>query len=249
METQKHLTKAPITEAIIDFRVKNPPAFQAQQFEGLKERLGDRYPTMEKSQLFKERIQLRGDGSSPSVVREDLGLQGYVFKTANGLEIAQFRIDGFTFSRLRLYSCWEDVFSEAFHLWNVYVGTSFPEVVTRIAVRYINHMRFPSPASSLAEYLSQPPPVPSGAPRALESFLTRVVVNDPQRKLKANIIQTMEKSLKAEEVTIILDIDVYKKSDYEPADGSIPSAFQEMRRLKNDIFFNSVTPGAVRLFE
>ena len=40
-------------------------------------------------------------------------VDGYVFTSADGKQVVQYRLDGFTFSRLRPYTRWEEVFAEA----------------------------------------------------------------------------------------------------------------------------------------
>ena len=112
MPTPRHLQNAPITEAIIDFRVKARPDLRAEDFAGVKDQLSNRLPKLEEMRGLQATFQvLKGKGQPPLV--QDLGLQGYFFKSQDEKVIAQFRIDGFTLNRLRPYTSWEDIFPQA----------------------------------------------------------------------------------------------------------------------------------------
>ena len=105
--------------------------------------------------------------------------------------MAQFRVDGFTFSKMVPYTSWEEVFAEALRLWRVYVQVASPRQVARIAVRYINRMRVPG-GTDPARVLEAPPSVPVPIPQVIRDFLTRVYIEDALRSLSAVIIQALE---------------------------------------------------------
>ena len=96
---------------------------------------------------------VQGTPLKPWQMQTDLG---YRYKTET--EIAQFRVDGFTFSKIAPYTTWGEVSSEALRLWKVYVEVAKPRQVSRVAVRYINRMRLPN-VKDLGEYLEAPPQV------------------------------------------------------------------------------------------
>ena len=72
-----------------------------------------------------------------------------MLKSHDGLSIAQFRIDGFTYNRLRPYPSWEDILPEAIRLWRIYVATVVPEGIARAAVRYVTALNCRLPAGGL----------------------------------------------------------------------------------------------------
>jgi len=250
----RHLKNAPITEAMVDFRVKLPKDFKAEQFLPLKERIKDRYPTNEEARGFKGGIKIE-KGVQISQFAESTGLQGLLFKSEDAKNIAQFRSDGFTFNRLQPYTSWGDVFPEARKLWGSYLEIAAPEMITRIAVRYINHLRIPLPIRDLAQYVTAPPTVPHDPsvgfdiPEHLSSFLMRMRVHEPESKIAANITQAFEESVDPEYAIIILDIDVYLTAELAVNDQVIIPVFDQMHDMKNTIFFNSITEDTARLFE
>lgn len=244
----RSLENAPITEAIIDIRVKSIEDFPEQIVANIKERLRGRYPKVDRRKLVQGKFKV-GPGTQLSQTTEELGLHGFIFKSEDELKVAQFRNDGFTFSRLKPYTNWEEVSEEAHDLWGIYCDLVSPRRVTRIAVRYINRLKIPLPVSDLSQYLKAPPSAPGDLSLILNNFITRVVLVDPKLGIAINLTQVLESIVDTEYLPIILDIDVYKKEQYKPADPSIWDVFETLREVKNQIFFSSLTEKAIRLFE
>jgi uncharacterized protein (TIGR04255 family) len=247
MARRRHLKNAPIVEAIVDFRVKLPAEFKVKSFASIKEQLGDSYPQMEGRREIETGITVKGKRVEHIV--EEKGLQGYLFKSPDGKNVAQFRNDGFTFSRLKPYTEWQDVLAEARKLWKLYKNRASPVLVTRIAVRYINQLDIPLPIEDLAKYLHAPPTIPQSFPQELSRFLTRVTVRDPKFDIMAHVIQALERGSKRGSVTIILDIDVFKQKESGFGEREMWQTFKQLRHLKNRIFFGSITEKTARLFE
>ena len=165
------------------------------------------------------------------------------------MDIAQCRIDGLTFSRLKPYKNWEYLFNEANHFWNLYQSTVSPELITRIAVRYINHIKLSLPINDFSRFFTAPLPVPAGHSRPVNSFLTRVLSEEPEHQVISNVIQALERNVDENSITIILDIDVFKIQDYDVNDDRVWSMLNTLKNIKNQIFFESITDETVRLFE
>ena len=248
MAEYRHLDNAPITEAIIDLRARLLSGFQVKEFSSLRETLHDRYSDVKETRLITGAFGIRA-GKPVVQPPEDKGVDGYLFKSADNTKVAQFKKEGFTFSRLKPYTHWEDVLAEAKNLWKFYVAKASPELVTRIAVRYINHLKIPLPINDFSEYLTVPPRVPDNVPQNVGSFLSRVVVRDLQLDIAANITQALEKGVDPNYATIILDIDVYKRGEFDVDGDDIWPIFMQLRDLKNRIFFGSITEKTVRLFK
>jgi uncharacterized protein (TIGR04255 family) len=242
----RYLKNAPITEAIIDFRVQPLPHFDVRAFEKVTDRLAKEFPKREERKVWEGRIQVK-PGISVSQSPKPEQVAGFAFKSADGLTIAQFRLDGFTFNRLKPYTRWEQLFPKAWELWSLYTEVGVADFIKRIAVRYINKLDLPAPVSSLEQYLTSPPRAPEGTRGRITSFLNRVVMNT-EDGLAANITQALEKSGDNGSV-VILDIDAYKRQDFEIRDDKVQEVLKALRTFKNEIFFNSLTEKTVRLFE
>ena len=248
MPAPRHLRNAPITEAIIDFRVKARPEFRPEEFSSLKTQLSDRFPKVDEYRGLQATFgMIQGRGRPPVV--QDLGFQGYFFKTSDDKTIAQFRVDGFTFNRLHPYTSWTALFPQALELWRFYSSVSRPEVITRLAVRYINRIMLPSGTITFETYLRSAPVIPLELPQHVSSFLTRVTVHDPQTDIAAHVAQALESNTQEQRLIVILDIEAYKQSEFAIDDPMIEQTFQQLRTFKNLIFFNSLTEETLRQFE
>lgn len=171
---------------------------------------------------------------------------GWVYRTTT--ELAQFRVDGFTFSKIEPYTTWEEVFEEAFRLWKVYVDAARPREVSRVAVRYINRMRLAA-VSDLGQYLESPPLLPAPIPQMIREFLTRVYVDDDKSSASAVIVQALEPRVDPSTISLLLDIDAFREmKNFAPDDLGLPAIFTELRRLKNDIFFASITEKTAEIY-
>ena len=248
MAKYRHLDNAPITEAIIDLRVRLTSEFQIEKFSSLREMLHDQYTDVEERRLIKGAFGMEA-GKPVVQPPEDKGIETYLFKSADNTKVAQFRKDGFTFSRLKPYTNWEDISAEAKELWKLYVEKASPEVVTRIAVRYINQLNIPLPINDFARYLTAPPMVPENVPQDVSAFLSKVVVHDMEQDIAANITQALQGISRPDHAIIILDIDVYKQSVAGFKDSDIWLTFEQLRDLKNRIFFDSISEETVSVYE
>ena len=247
MARQRHLSKAPIVEAIIDFRVKLPSDYNVTNLLSLKKKLRKDYPLVEEMRVFESGTRIEGKAVEQTV--KDRGLQGYFFKSPDGRNIAQFRQDGFTFSRLSPYTDWETVLAQAEPLWQSYVKVATPELITRLATRYINRMDLPLPMSNFREYLTAPPTIPKSLPQAISRFLTRLTMHDPELDMAAHVTQALEKSSKPNYIAIILDIDAFRQKDFGFRESEIWPTFKQLHDFKNRIFFDSIREATARLFE
>jgi uncharacterized protein (TIGR04255 family) len=249
MAEVRHLNNAPITEAIIDFRVKLPSEFKVEAFLQLKKTISDRFPKFEERKLFSSQLRIKkGEPQPPSA--EYHGVHGYFFRPEDDKTVVQFRIDGFTFSRLKPYTYWEEMFGEARELWGMYSEIAQPEAVTRLAVRYINHINIPLPVDDLSEYFTASPKTPDNIQGVISGFLSKVVVYDQEMDVSTNIVQALEKSIKPDKhITVVLDIDSFKTGDFNVSNGEMWDIFTNLHNLKNQVFFNSITDETARLFE
>jgi uncharacterized protein (TIGR04255 family) len=208
----------------------------------------DRYPHAEeqRAQQFMFGIE---DGKHPSSGIKDLGIQGVFFKSKDEKNIAQFRVDGFTFNRLRPYTSWDEIFPEAISLWREYARLTVPQMITRLAVRYINRIPTPPPGVSIETYFRSVPSVPTALPQTISGFLTRVTIRDMSGDLYANVMQVLDIAAANLPPTVILDIDAFVQREFTIDSHEIEHALIQLREFKNRIFFNMLTQDALRLFE
>lgn len=236
------LSHAPIVEAVLDLRAK--PSMQWDQ-EGFKEQLKKAlpdYPKVEAQRAFKGELKAAA-GKLPEHQVIDLGWTGLRFRSQDTLQVAQFRKEGFAFSRLKPYQNWELFTTEALRLWGVFVEVMRPVAIQRIGVRCINRMTFPADGFKLDNYLvgSTQPLATLGLVRG--GFLYRDTLVVPDTSYKVNVIRTVQPlEGTPPNVPVILDIDVFTTTPTELDETVLRQRLAEMRWLKNKIFSASITP-------
>lgn len=232
------LTKAPITEALLDIRVKLSPDFDLKEIDSIYEEIRHDYPKKQEQRLSQVHFEAKpGTESIGSITK----INGYRLLSADEKNILQARLDGFTFNRLAPYSTWNDLRQEASRLWLLYKKIASP-VITRVALRYINNLRIPMPMKELGEYLKAPPTVPETLPQRVISFLTRINIQDPELNGNAIITHALEPTRPEETLLpVILDIDVFKIQSKGITEEEAWDLLDKLRHFKNRIFFESIT--------
>ena len=242
-----HLPHAPITEAIIDFRVKPRDDLNVRNIAAVHSLIGTEYPKYEEKKLFEFEVGVAD--KVPLAKSRDTGIIAHWFRSKDLLNVAQFRRDGFTFNRLAPYTRWEQVFADASQLWRIYVEVTNPLEVSRIAVRYLNRLSFPTALAELSKYLTAPPSLPKNVtPSQLGAFFTRLVIVCPDNNIAVNVVQAPESQMESNPIQMILDIDAYCSHNTDDVMGVL-AEFEKLRQVKNQVFFDSLTPEAIKLFE
>lgn len=246
MTTPSPLRNAPITEALIDIRVKLPESITVETLDAVYGSISEKYPVRRERRQFESKIEIKGEAASHSPISHDV--IGYLYSSSDGKQTVQYRLDGFTLNRLKPYESWERLRDETHELWLKYIDIAKPEFVTRVALRYINHLNIPLPIRDFNEYLKAPPIVPEPLPQGISSFLTRVVLQEPSLGATAIIIQALEAIVDPEFAPIILDIDVFKQSQINIGDNAVWEILEKLRDFKNKVFFESITDKTKELF-
>lgn len=247
MSETRHLSKAPIREAVIDIQVTPPISLDA--LKAISARLKDRPHKQDELWLAAIGFQINEDGQGSA--NADRSPTGYRYTFNNLPYVLQCQVRGFTFSHLPPYGNWGKMSAIAKELWEIYLETAKPLNVSRIAVRYINSLPIPLPVTDFADYLNVPPIVPEGLPQSLASFLQRFVMVDNSTETVAVVTQVLEEKLpESTEVTFLLDVDASKTYlAFAPNTTSIWAVLEELRIFKNSIFFKYLTEKTIRMFE
>ena len=166
MAKQRHLPHAPITEALIDIRVTPREGLTFAELKDAIEAADCGYylksPISEGTFAF----TLAPEGK-PQTAAESAQV-GLRLHSADEKYVAQFRLSGFTLSRLPPYENWEILLEEARRLWSIYIKCLAPTHVVRVATRFINNLHLPlETGGSFQTYLNKLVDVPDEAPQAV----------------------------------------------------------------------------------
>ncbi len=245
----RHLPNAPILEAVIDIRVAGAKVTDEAEFRAVHDRVRQEYPGIDEIRTFQATFPVDQAGAhNVAAGAKDLGSAGIRFLSADKKQIVQFRRDGYTFSRLAPYTSWKQIRKESSTLWKEYLRIAQPAAATRVALRYINKLDLPPPSQDLSDFLTTPPQLPKGIPATISGFFHRTSVDCVNGKFKGWITQAVEPSSQAGGVTVYLDFDVAREGTV-PIGDEIEATLNEIRDIKNAMFFSSVTKKTVEMYE
>lgn len=249
MADPRQLSNPPLREALIDIRVVQEDTFDPERVHGVRPLVVGDYPTVQHQWVLEGQIHIGEDAQPVPPGRRRFN--GLIFHDADSKQVAQFRVDGFSFSRLSPYTDWNDVFPEAMRLWQIYLDVLTPQYVSRVAVRYVNAIEV-SPPVELEEYFTAPPYIPDGAPTdALVNFLMRTTSTHSEWDVSVHLTHASEDVSTDGAVTIVLDLDVFKVVQLRPMEDQavLESVFDQLRDVKNRMFFASITDELVGRYE
>jgi uncharacterized protein (TIGR04255 family) len=232
--------KAPITEALLDIKVKLHEGVGLDIFDGFQENIRDRFGDRKTKHSFHAEFRFSPgkDETTPIVPKEKI--EGYLFHSRNENKIVQARLDGFTFNKLPPYENWSNFHTEARKLWELYSEIVKPISIDRIALRYINRIEIPLPFNDFSEYILTTPQIAPGLPQALSHFFMRLEIPNHEIGAIAIITLTMQKPTELQRLPLIFDIDVPKIANYTEKESEMWNDFSLLRQFKNEVFFNGL---------
>lgn len=232
-----HLSKAPIVEAVLDIRVV--PSVKWDE-TSLQAELKQCLPGFPKVETIREaRVQIVPPGLPGKPAFEDVGCVGLKLHANDNLHIAQFNKGAFVFSRLKPYADWGKFSQEALRLWAIYCELLKPTEVRRIGLRFINRIAVKQATIELSDYYKYPPESLKELNWPLAGYLHHDVMQVPETTYSVNVIKTVQNV--PGEIGLLLDIDVFMSSQFAYDELLIIECLEEMRWVKNKIFFGSVT--------
>jgi uncharacterized protein (TIGR04255 family) len=238
MSTELHYSRSPLTEAVIDIRVELPDDISLEILSGIQSGQEALYPTRRDHFFIEGQLSIDPDQPPASATRSH---RGYTFSSEDGRHVLQINLDGFAFSRLAPYDNWESFRGEARRLWQIYRSVTRPKSVTRLAVRYINHLNLPLPVNDFKEYLRTTPEVSPDLPQGLSNYFMQLQI--PQEDLRALLIlnETLLPPQSEDSATVLLDIDIFRDTDVPGDEEGIWSFFEQLRTRKNQVFEACIT--------
>ena len=231
-----NLARAPIREALVDFRIQSASGESTLgALKSLGEELFLHYPKMGPIQRYQGRFQVGEQGAMAA--HRGPELRGYRLDGEEGRNVAQLQVDGFTFSRLAPYQSWDRMLEDAWAVWSRYAAVVEPTSVERVATRFINSIAVPQPGG-LGEVFRFPPAVPEGT---MENFLFRYELGSVDGVTTAVSMATED----APAPSVILDIDCFVRESLLPVREVLEPLLSRVRDAKNRIFFHSLTDEAI----
>lgn len=237
MQTQKHYSRPPITEALIDIQAQLPQGVKLDVLEEVYSSVKAEYPKREEVLMFQGQMTV-GESFGATASQSQIG---YAVFSNDQKQILQVRLDGFSFSQLAPYDCWETFRDEAKRLWSLYQSLTHPEAIVRLAVRYINRLDIPLPFGDLKDYLRTYPEVSPDLPQGLSGYFMQLQI--PQEDLAAMLVlnQTIVPPPTPDCVSVLLDLNLFREGDIPNGEIGLWDILEQMHERKNKAFEACIT--------
>ena len=245
-------SRPPVREALIDIRIDLLPIELLPTLERLHEKFLPDFP--EKKTRYQWEADLKIREADIITSPKTQGPFGYRFESADKNKMVQVRRDGFTFNQPKpdpneSWPGWSALRGEAQKGWGFFVEAIPEAKVTRMAIRYINQIVLPGEMVELDKYLTAAPKIPAGLPQTLDNFFNRVEFTNSDPAAKVLISQALSPRPWQSNVTITLDIDIFRQDPKSMDDKSFWQTLDQFRELKNIIFLKSLKPKTKELFK
>jgi uncharacterized protein (TIGR04255 family) len=236
-----HLSKAPIVEAVLEIRVS---PIEKWDHVGLQSELKKQVSEYPKIETLSETVfQIPPSKQTSKLEFEDCGCIGLKLTSSDNLNITQFKKTAFSFSRLRPYEDWLHFSKEAIRLWVIYQDLLKPAEIARVGLRFINRIAITQEKIDLEDYYKNPPDPLNALKWPLAGFLYHDTLQIPETPYFVNLIKTVQN---ASEKGLIIDIDVFTERIFAYDESRIRESIDEMRWIKNKIFFQSITENLLK---
>jgi len=236
--TQRIYPNAPITEAIIDIRLRPAAEPSLEKLSEMQHGEEGRYPQKRKPILFQFQV---ADLQSEPKTSSSSSQVGQTFVSADGLDVFMARRDGLSVHRLKPYTHWARFREEARRLWTRYKELIPPQAIELLLVRNINQIEVNS-GEDLQAVLKLFPTIPPDLPQQLGNFALTVdlgIENGGRLILNEGLIP----STGPDKVRLLLDITAYKQAapDENLDEGAIWLTLDQLRDAKDAAFEACIT--------
>lgn len=236
-------SRPPITEAVIDVRLKQSGSLSAT--EASSKVIGRYYKKQEPVASVELKIE-NGKIGTPIITQ-----QGNKYIDENATDIALIQRSGLTISRLAPYSSWEDLFERFQRDWRLWIKRVDKMTDScRLGLRYINRIDVPFKGRShikIEDYLN----ISVNAPdpnTVMPEYFVRFATPLHSGKFILIIQSGAMPPTILGHASFLLDIDIVCDAQRATQD-NILDLFTEMRQEKNLAFEAFLTKEAKELFE
>jgi len=243
MSTWPRLSKAPIVEGLIDIRVERSAGVTFDILKAACDELAADFPSRQDRRMFVTQLNFSPEAGPTSQTTDD-GPDGVILRSADEKWVVQFRLDGFTVSRLHPYGTWDELKGKASALWPKYMEAAKPIKVVRIASRFINRVQLPIGESFEKTFLTNFVIGPS-LPQSVAGYLLRVVIPFEEQNAMAIVTQSLEGNT----TDCVFDLDAFSEQPQGIAENEMWRKFDALREVKNGLFFGSITEAALERFK
>lgn len=233
--------RAPITEAIIEIRVRPNDMATAQSCRDAFESLAAEFSERKELRLMQAKIsapagQAIGAETTESVI-------GYSRHSKQRAQTITASIERFAFSQLPPYDSWEAFSPEARRFWTMFREATRPLKVNRVATRFVNRIEIPIPIQDIAGFFRTGPEISSDMSQELSGYFMQLQLPQQDLGCSAIVNQALLPATESNATVapFVLDIDIFDETSDFSSEETIWNRLEEFRHRKNQIFEACIT--------
>jgi uncharacterized protein (TIGR04255 family) len=235
-------SRAPITEAVIEVRVKTP--LDAAQLDRLAARFARRYPAP-LQKMFDINVEV-GEVAS----KANQNLTGYRMSTSEGAKVLLLGWSSIATAKIAPYAGWEQLVEDAQNNWEIWLKIVGWQPLARIGVRYVNRLDIPTTTRiELTDYITVQPSLPRELDSGIVHFAMNLTIPLGAEGERLIINAGSVTSPIIGNQSLIVDIDVSRDTGLPEDDDGLWSYISSLRDVKNRVFEACITDKTRALFK
>lgn len=237
----------PITEAVIEVRVNH--VMSTDDIEQVARPLGKVYPHKQIITNYGINLPDQPIGGESLVINSQP--RGLRLNSDDQTNIAIITQNSLTVARLAPYLGWDDLYDQFIKAWKSWKKVAKTKQISRIGVRYINRIDIPLKGENkieLEDYLDFYPKVPELGNSPMAEYLIQVTQPLSALPWSATIISTGLQSPLVNNISLLLDIDVFRTESIPMKNEDLWAMIAEARDIKNAVFQSCITQKTMELF-
>ena len=245
MAATRHLTKAPVIEAILGFQAD---ASKAWDVEAVRLGLPTHFPVfpeVQEQRMFENQIWV-APGKEPESSTKVHPVEAFILRNSDLSAAAQIRRDGFAFSQLQPYPDWDVFVTAALEQWKIYAERLVVEAPFNVFIRFINRVSYPLDGFKLSKFFAKPPVPPMGSSWGFKFFREHHIYSPKDERFTVDSVFTRVDPESLKSANFILDLTITPSKPLAETGDSVESLLPEMRSLKNEAFFSTFTENGLK---
>lgn len=246
MSSNQILKNPPIKEAIIYIGFSSPSnANSMDTISEFGDSLQDLFPNKNEQITF----SLNFERNTTREIDKKSLITGFELTSSDKKETIVCTRNNLTFSKIKPYRNWEEFIEKFKVVFSKLIKRVADIKIDNLSLRYVNRLDFDvSSKIKLEDFFSVFPNVPSALSDSLEKYFLQIQLPADKSNLKSVLTQTFTYCENSRDlVHFHLDINIQKDLHLDNSD--LWESLEDMRKKKNDLFFNSLTERTVQKYK
>lgn len=238
------LKNPPILLAVVELRFKLPDKFDISDLKKNDSDLLKQYPNRIDNLTGNINIPTPTPGLSTATV--DSKQVGYTYTNKNKSRKIIISKESLVYAQEGDYQGWESFKGEWMEIIKHFIHRLNEIEIERLSVRFINRFSVKEMVSPLDYFNTSISAMDGIIKHPVDLYFYRYVMRIPDSKIHINVINSLQE-ITDSSYSFIFDIDVLNNEHFVFDFDKISFLLEDLREIKNDIFFNNITEKTLSL--